>query len=139
VAFVGMTFMLSQAFSMVAIDGQDSEATYSALGLNPLPLVVMLGILASMGLLIAGLSLRRADLASTTSDGRRAGNPLVFKKGSCSVVVSARCHRAERDGHDVAIRPVAFGIVQGSAEAKVGHATFSSQPVDALTVGKAYV
>lgn len=133
ILFVAMGFMVRQSFKLVVLDDKPS------LGLNPLPLVILLGVLVVTAVVVGGLSLRRADLPPATEDGRRAGNPLILKGGSCSAVISARCHRSAQEGPDMISLPLAWGVVhEGGPEGKVGHATFSSQHVEPLNVAKAY-
>ena len=133
VLFVAMGFFMSQAVNLVS---QDETVTF---GLNALALVILLGLLVVTSCVVIGLSMRRADLSPASEDGRRAGNPLALKGGSCSAVISARCHRAAGEGADMTSMPLAFGVVHdGGAENKVGHATFSTQNVEPLNVAKAY-
>lgn len=138
ILFVAMGFMLNQAFNIVSVDGSRSD---SALGVNPLPLVIILGLLVLILILLLGLSLRKGSFV-TTEDGRTIGHPLNLKGGSCSAVISARCHRSPREGEDIAAYPLVWGAVTEdsapASETKIGHATFSSRPVDPLKVGKAY-
>lgn len=128
VLFVAKAFFLSQSFQLVVTDGP-------SIGINPLPLVILLGLLLLTLLIILGMSLRRTDMPSTSEDGKRQGNPLALKGGSCSAVISAKCHRSAAEGADVASLPLAWGVV---TEGKVGHAAFSSQQVETLLVAKAY-
>lgn len=128
VLFVAKAFFLSQSFQLV-LDGKPS------IGINPLPLVILLALLLLTLVIILGLSIRRTDMPSTTEDGKRTGNPLALKGGSCSAVISAKCHRSAAEGADVASLPLAWGVVM---EGKVGHAAFSSQQVELLSVAKAY-
>jgi len=134
ILFVAMGFMLSQSFHLVSIDDTPFLCT------NPLPLVILLGLLAITAFVVAGLSLRHADVPGAGEDGRRAGNPLALKGGSCSAVISARCHRSAQEGADMASLPLTWGVVHDGSgvKGKVGHAAFSSQHVEPLRVGKAY-
>ena len=138
IVFVAMAFMLNQAFNLVA---DDNNAADPSLGVNPLPLTVLLGLLVFILLLLLGLSLRGGQFV-VSEDGHKIGNPLCLKGGSCSVVISSRCHRSSREGDDIAAYPLVWGAVTEETspanETKVGHATLSSQPVDALKVGKTY-
>lgn len=128
VLFVAKAFFLSQSFQLVL------EPTPS-IGLNPLPLVILLALLLLTLVIILVLSLRRTDMPSSTEEGKRTGNPLALKGGSCSAVISAKCHRSAAEGADVASMPISWGVVM---EGKVGHAAFSSQQVEMLSVAKAY-
>ena len=133
ILFVAMGLMLNQSFSLVVLD------EVASIGLNPLPLVILLGLLALTAVMVGGLSLFRADLPPAGDDGRRAGNPLALKGGSCSAVISARCHRSAQEGPDMVSLPLSWGVVHdGGVASKVGHAAFSSQPVEPLNVAKAY-
>lgn len=133
ILFVAAGFMLSQAFRLVTLDD------VPFLGLNPLPLVILLGLLVVIGAIVLGFSLRRTNVPPPNDEGRRAGNPLALRGGSCSAVISARCHRSALEGADMVSLPLCWGAVHNGGEgSKVGHATFSSQPVEALNVAKAY-
>lgn len=131
VLFAFMGFMLNRAFNLATYDNDNFVS------LNPLPLVILLGLLGLILVLILGLSLRGTDF-SKTEDDSKSGYPLALKEGSCSAVISARSHRSAFEGQDVAENPLRWGIVSDGAETKVGHGTFSTRPVDALSVGKAY-
>lgn len=137
ILFVAMGFMLNQAFRVISAGGEAK----SALGVNPLPLVINLGLLVLILLFLLCLSLRRGRFV-VSEDGRTIGHPLNLKGGSCSAVISARCHRSQREGEDIAAYPLVWGAVTEDAapasETKIGHATFSSRPVDPLRIGKAY-
>lgn len=140
VIFVAMGFMLNQSFLLVADD--DSDKSTSRLGVNSLPLTVLLGLLVSIILFIVGLSVRRGKF-TWSEEGQKIGNALHLKGGSCSAVISSRCHRSQQEGEDMAAYPVVWGalIEEETApvsETKLGHATLSSRPVDALKVGKLY-
>jgi hypothetical protein len=127
--FVGKGFMLSQSFHLVTEDSTRS------IGVNPLPLVILIGLLTITAAMVLSLSLRRSDIGPANEEGRRPGNPLSLKGGSCSAVISSRCHRSAAEGADIAALPLTWGVV---TEGKVGHAAFSSRDVEPLTVAKAY-
>lgn len=150
VVFAAQGLMLAQGFRVVHSDGGKAVS----IGLNAVPLVVLLFLLVVVGTGVGLLSLRRA-VAAAAADAwssseevnlrRRGGNPLALRGGSCSAVISSRCHPAEGDapGGDVAAWPLTWGVVTegaggGGSGSKVGHAAFSSQPVGVLSVAKAY-
>ncbi|KAF4121047.1 hypothetical protein GMORB2_2533 [Geosmithia morbida] len=150
VVFAGAGLMLGQSFRVVVAPGSDGERM--AIGLNVLPLVILLAVLAATGAVVGLLSLRRAapaaDGRSSTPVSvdeevarRRDGNPLALKGGSCSAVISARCHPSSAEGSGLASMPLVWGVVyegEGGSGSKVGHAAFSSRPVGMLNVAKAY-
>lgn len=138
--FAGMGLVLSQACFAVSVattDG-DEERRARGIGFSGVGLLVLLCMLATLLLVVAGLSLRRAP-AMVMADGRAVGNPLVFEGGSCSAVVSARCHRVPCEA-DVWRDAVCFGVVpELGPENMVCHATYSARPVAEMDTCHRYV
>ena len=95
-------------------------------GFSPLPMVIVLvlGSLTIIGTLLIGWD-RRYD-------------PSMPLAGSCSVAISAACHRPEWDiaAH---LALVKWGVVPGSEDENgVGHCCFTSGEVEAVQSGKLY-
>jgi hypothetical protein len=142
--FAGMSFVLSQS---VLVKSMDFPASLSADVPNPLPisgiglsgtaLLLLLGLLVLLAALVLGLGLRRADPSATLLNDQPAGNPLVLKGGSCSAVLSARCHRGSGEA-DVARREVRWGVLNRGEGMDLGHTTFSSRAVERLDVSRSY-
>ncbi|RMZ81806.1 hypothetical protein DV738_g2021, partial [Chaetothyriales sp. CBS 135597] len=94
-------------------------------GYSPIAMltVLLLGALIVVG--VIGLSFQRYD----------GGIPLV---GSCSVAISAACHRPAWDT-DAHLNPVQWGAVPGQEqETELGHCCFTSGKVEEPVVGKMY-
>ena len=72
-----------------------------------------------------------------TNGGKADGTICNQVAGSCSVAISAACHRP-KDDIDAAYLPVSWGEVSPESEDAVGHATFTSLPVQRLTEGHLY-
>ncbi|KAF7550537.1 hypothetical protein G7Z17_g5652 [Cylindrodendrum hubeiense] len=131
-----MAFLLSQGVVLVALDRDDGTA-HSGIGFSPLPLVLLLVVLGVTGLLVLGLSLRKADQRGAIDSGEPAGNPLTLQGGSCSAVLSSRCHRVpQEDG--VEALAVRWGVVREGIGMYAGHATFSARPVGDILAGRSY-
>lgn len=129
VVFAGAGFVLSQAVSLTI------TPSGAAMGLSPLPLIVLLGLLLLVGVLVGGLSLRRAGNAS---EGEGHGNPLALKGGSCSAVLSARCHRSDAEGEEMVMGPLAWGVIREGTPLEPGHATFSGGPLGMINADGGY-
>ncbi|KAH6985672.1 hypothetical protein BKA56DRAFT_291858 [Ilyonectria sp. MPI-CAGE-AT-0026] len=131
-----MGFLLSQGVVLVALN-RDDGTTHNGIGFCPLPLLILLVVLVTLGLLVLGLSLRKADPRGAIDSGDPAGNPLTLPGGSCSAVLSSRCHRVpQEDG--VEALAVRWGVVREGIGMYAGHATFSARPVGDILVGRSY-
>ncbi|KKY39973.1 hypothetical protein UCDDA912_g00017 [Diaporthe ampelina] len=145
VFFAAMGFVLSQACFVVSLtastspDPSDPDASPQHLlgvGFSGAALAVLLAMLVLLFLAVAGTGFLRAP-AVVLADGRTVGNPLVFEGGSCSAVVSARCHRVPHEV-DVYKQPVSWGVVAETPGASVSHATYSARPLGELDATRRY-
>lgn len=147
--FAATGFTLSNSLFVVSLDftaptstnpdsGANIPAPVSAMGTSGSGLLALLALLVTILALVLGLGLRRADPSPTTANGRPAGNPLVLRGGSCSAVISARCHRRPEEGSRVVEGPVTWGVVREGEGMEVGHAGFSGAEVGMVNVGKTY-
>lgn len=134
--FAGMAFLLSEGVSLVALN-RDDGSEFSGIGFSPIPLLLLVILLVVLGLCILGLALRHADGRGAIDDGKPAGNPLALPGGSCSAVLSSRCHREPREDGVEALA-VRWGVVREGVGMTPGHATFSSRPVGDIMVGRSY-
>lgn len=100
--------------------GPDSNGSNIGFSLPPILTAMIIGFL--MLAFIIGLGFRKL------------GNMPVA--GSCSVAISAACHRPE-DDVDAAVSPVQWGEVQGTEDG-IGHACFTFQAVTPLVPGRIY-
>ncbi|KAF5656834.1 hypothetical protein FHETE_10765 [Fusarium heterosporum] len=130
-----MAFLLSQGILLVSADS--SEGSTAGIGFSPLPLLILLALLFVLGIWIGVLSLRKVDPRGAVEGGEPAGNPLALVGGTCSAVLSARCHRVPREG-GVETLNVRWGVVREGVGMHAGHATFSGRPVGDILVGRAY-
>lgn len=133
---LSMAVMLSQGVFLTTLS-HTNGGTCSAIAFSPLPLLILLILLVILGLFILAHSVRRADTTPAVQEGRPAGNPLALKGGSCSAVISARCHRVPHE-MDVETLAVEWGVVREGVGMSAGHATFSGRPVGPVTVGRVY-
>ncbi|CAK7197616.1 hypothetical protein SEUCBS139899_000264 [Sporothrix eucalyptigena] len=91
VLFSGIVFSLGQSVVVEGVQATKGSATQPQLvllGFSGVGLVVFLVLLLAMALLVLVLSVRRTP-PPNASLGR---NPLTLPGGSCSAVISARCH-----------------------------------------------
>ncbi|KAF4458018.1 hypothetical protein F53441_172 [Fusarium austroafricanum] len=130
-----MAFLLNQGILLVSVDS--SKGSTTGIGFSPLPLLILLILLMVLGLGIVVLSLRNVDPRGAVEGGAPAGNPLTLVGGTCSAVLSARCHRVPREG-GVETLEVRWGVVREGVGMNAGHATFSGRPVGDIMVGRAY-
>ncbi|KAF5025238.1 hypothetical protein F66182_2704 [Fusarium sp. NRRL 66182] len=103
-----MAFFLSQGIVLVTVDNGGSSTT--GIGFSPLSLLVLLALLLVLGLGVVGVSLRKVDPRGAVEGGVPAGNPLALRGGTCSAVLSARCHRVPRESGVEALA-VRWGVV----------------------------
>lgn len=135
--FVAIGFLVNQ--SVFLVSGDDKGSATAAIGVSPLPLAALLGLLAVVGLLILGLSLRSSNPTATIdTNGGHAGNPLALKGGANSVIISSRCQRSSLEGEDMVTRPVGWGVVRMASNSTTRHAAFSNSPQGLVHVGMSY-
>ncbi|CAM1501052.1 Fc.00g102140.m01.CDS01 [Cosmosporella sp. VM-42] len=133
---LAMAIMLSQGVFLITLS-HTNGSTCSAIAFSPLPLLILLILLGILALFILSHSFRMANPAPAVKDGQPAGNPLALKGGSCSAVISARCHRVPHE-MDVETMGLEWGVVREGVGMNAGHATFSARPVGPITVGRNY-
>lgn len=131
-----MGFLVSQGVTVVTVD-RDSGSSTSGIGFAPLPLLLLAVLLLVMGFGVLGMSLRKVDSRGAVESGQPAGNPLVLRGGTCSAVLSARCHRVP---HEIGVEAsqVRWGVVREGVGMSAGHATFSNRSVGDVLVGRSY-
>ncbi len=138
--FAAMGFVLSQTVKAVAIKpsaGQTGDAVV-IIGFSGTALLILLALLVVLAILVLALGFRRAP-AAVLVNGEVVGNPLALAAGSCSAVLSARCHALPRDmALGVWRRPVAWGVVAQDEVAGVDHCSFSSRGVAQLDMARCY-
>jgi hypothetical protein len=141
--FTLLGFILSQSIFVVSIDyartgtSDPVPQALAAIGFSGVGLLLFLILLVAVAALVIGLGFRRADPSPTFVNGQPAGNPLVLKGGSCSAVISSRCHRNAGTPNPAA-QKLAWGVVQEGAGMDVGHATFSANVIGPLSATKSY-
>ncbi|KUI58583.1 hypothetical protein VP1G_05857 [Cytospora mali] len=146
VLFAGMGFVLSQACFVVSLStasngspggASDTTPRYQlGVGLSGVALVTLLALLIILFVAILGMGFLKAPSVSMY-DGKTVGNPLVFEGGSCSAVISARCHRVPWEA-DVWKQKVSWGAVPEMPGAVVSHATFSARSLAELDETRRY-
>jgi len=149
--FAAMGFVLSQSIRAVSVHTDAYSGTSSsssaaataatttttlAVGFSGAGLVALLALLVALAFVVLGLGFRRSPPAVLVN-GEAVGNPLVLPGGSCSAVISARCHRAPTES-DAWLRPVAWGVVGQDRELGLGRCAYSARRVGQLDVAKSY-
>ncbi|KAI1800603.1 hypothetical protein F4811DRAFT_556683 [Daldinia bambusicola] len=151
--FAAMGFALSQAMfpGVLILSSPHSSQSLSnkivAISFSTQALIALLGLLVILILAVLGLGLRRAPAASL-ANGEVKGNPLVLSGGSCSAVISAKCHNHDviapgqimRDeDQNIWLRPVVWGVVEEGTGMRPGRCGFSSNGTGCVDVGRNYV
>ncbi|KAI1418494.1 hypothetical protein F5Y13DRAFT_176568 [Hypoxylon sp. FL1857] len=154
--FAAMGFSLSQAVfpGVITFSSSNSPSTgprptdrIVAVSFSTQALLALLALLVALLLAILILGCRRTGAASFAS-GEAKGNPLVLRGGSCSAVISAKCHH-----HDIAppglprqqnerepwLRSIAWGVVEEGSGMRPGRCGFSANGVGCVDAGRNYV
>jgi hypothetical protein len=135
--FAGIGFLVSQSMFLMSVD--DDGSTTAAIGISPLPLVMLLGLLAIVAFGTMALSLRTTNpSAALDARGTKAGNPLALKGGANSIIISSRCQRSPLEGEDMVTRLLGWGVVRMPNDARARHAAFSNNPQGVMHVGIGY-
>lgn len=119
------------------IDGDGSDGPMVVgLGLSGVGLLVLLAALVVLALAVLGLGLRRAPPAGLVN-GEMLGNPMVLPAGSCSAVISARCHPLARE-KGLERKPVMWGVVREGSGFDASHCAFTAGRAGAVGAGRNY-
>ncbi|KAJ1326490.1 DUF6536 domain-containing protein [Microdochium nivale] len=129
--FAAMGVIMSQSVFPVmssALSGSSTVKPDIQIGLSSTALVVLLGLLGLVLAVIIGLGFRRAQPA-VVGDASTMGNPLALAGGSCSAVISSRCHsHSDEDGRGALL----WGVVEPARGMAIGHCAFSRREIDAI-------
>lgn len=91
--------------------------------------------------IIATIVIGAVIVITTIALGQRRYNGSIPLVSSCSLAISAACHRPEWDA-DAAFKAVQWGVIPARGvvkeESDIGHCSFTSGPVEPLQDGKAY-
>ncbi|KAL2166598.1 hypothetical protein VTG60DRAFT_2467 [Thermothelomyces hinnuleus] len=108
-----------------------------ALGLSDVGLVVLLAALVGLAAVVLGMGLRRAPPAGPANE-KTLGNPMVLPGGSCSAVISARCHPLARE-KGLWMKPVMWGVVrEDGGPLAISHCGFTAGRAGPLEAGRSY-
>ncbi|CAI4215072.1 unnamed protein product [Parascedosporium putredinis] len=117
----------------------------TALSTSSTALLVLLALLIAILTIPIGLGLRRANPTASYVNGHPAGNPLAMRGGSCSAVISARCHCPENevDFADPTAERLTWGVIREGEGMEVGRMGFAGESkgprsVGMISVGRAY-
>ncbi|ORY68683.1 uncharacterized protein BCR38DRAFT_464055 [Pseudomassariella vexata] len=144
--FATMGYVLSQAVfpAIIDITPASSSTTPSstsdrttAISLSTQALLALVALLLVLAMTVISLGFRQAPSAS--GDSVEKGNPLALRGGSCSAVLSAKCHTdlSEVD-HDIWRKQISWGVVGEGLNIEVGHCAFSAVGVGAVDGGRLY-
>ncbi|KAK3325813.1 hypothetical protein B0H66DRAFT_139429 [Apodospora peruviana] len=147
---------LSQSSQSAAAAAADQEVIIAALAFSGVGLFVFLGLLILLMVVLIVLGLRRAPAAAFVN-GQAVGNPMVLPAGSCSAVISSRCHQNFDAGGgygshfsptsggygneietELWTKPLVWGVVRQGVGMNVSHATFTAGPAALLDVARSY-
>ncbi|KAK0728498.1 hypothetical protein B0T26DRAFT_768119 [Lasiosphaeria miniovina] len=162
--FAGLDFVLSQGFFATTIRLVDvstaspdpvisatatgttlrPDVMVAALALSGVALLVLVAALALLALCaLAVVFFCRAEPAGLVN-GRRVGNPMALPGGSCSAVVSARCHPhspgGDSDGVDAGVwrKPLVWGVVHEAVGMDVSRCAFTAGKAGLVDVARSY-
>ncbi|KAK4157725.1 hypothetical protein C8A00DRAFT_40003 [Chaetomidium leptoderma] len=152
--FTGMAFLLRQSVFAVAVQlvdvpispnalppaGSPSDTTtvlVVALGISGTGLLALLTALVVLAVGVLALGLRRAPPVGLVN-GERVGNPMVLPAGSCSAVVSARCHPLAREREGLWRKPVMWGVVRDGVGFGACHCAFTAGRAGVVGAGRNY-
>ncbi|KAL2190875.1 hypothetical protein L209DRAFT_676098, partial [Thermothelomyces heterothallicus CBS 203.75] len=132
---------LSSSSSAAAAAGSAAAAATAppivALGLSGVGLVVLLAALVGLAATVMGMGLRGAPPAGPAKE-KTLGNPMVLPGGSCSAVISARCHPLARE-KGLWMKPVMWGVVrEDGGPLGIGHCGFTAGRARPLETGRSY-
>ncbi|KAI1389608.1 uncharacterized protein F4822DRAFT_205946 [Hypoxylon trugodes] len=153
--FATMGFVLSQAVFPGVISyatnppapGSRPSDDIIAVSFSTQAILTLLALLVALAIGVLALGLRRAASASLAS-GEGKGNPLVLKGGSCSAVISAKCHHhdvvppgqaPQVDEGDLWLRSITWGVVEEGTGMRPGRCGFSANSVGCVDAGRNYV
>ncbi|KAI1811411.1 hypothetical protein GGS20DRAFT_110557 [Poronia punctata] len=111
--FAALGFVLSQA-----VFPSSSTTTTSGIAFDPLGLLILFALLATVLFGILALGFRRT--------ATRDGNPLAQLTSPCSAVLSARCHPASGEG-EIWLGLVSWGVVEEGDGRRPGRCAFTGR------------
>ncbi|KAI3326294.1 hypothetical protein HD806DRAFT_442472 [Xylariaceae sp. AK1471] len=135
--FTALGFVLSEAvFPIISSSSQQQSVPAPRIAFNAQALLILFALLAILLFSILALGFRRTP-AMALGNGEAKGNPLALSGGSCSALISARCHPLRGEG-EFWLGPVMWGVVEESTEMRPGRCAFSGNAIGALEVGRPY-
>lgn len=143
--FTALSFVLSQAvFPIVSYSsspslGQQQQHPTPTPGVafNAQALLIFFGLLVILLFSILALGFRRTPgVALDNSDEK--GNPLALGGGSCSALISARCHPVRGEGK-LWLGSVMWGVVEEGTSMQPGRCAFTGNAVGVLDVRRQYI
>ncbi|KAB5525714.1 hypothetical protein GE09DRAFT_1257422 [Coniochaeta sp. 2T2.1] len=144
ILFAAMAFVLSQSVFIVSVhllpstSSSTTTSAITAISFSGTGLLILLALLVVLAATIIGLGFHRAP-AAVLGNGQALGNPLALEGGSCSAVLSARCHAAQQE-RDMELwkRPLTWGVVEGGGPVNVAHCTFTAGRAGDVDLGRSY-
>ncbi|KAK3946005.1 hypothetical protein QBC46DRAFT_370559 [Diplogelasinospora grovesii] len=146
VVFAGMGFAVSQSVFTTTIQG-GSSASVVVFGFSGVGLLSVLAVLVLLAVVVLGLGFRRAPAAGSVN-GQAIGNPLTLPAGSCSAVLSARCHpplvevrRQRRERREVGLenQKLVWGVVPPEGIGmNMSHCTYTARQASRLDMARSY-
>lgn len=135
--FAAMGWVLSQSCFVVDITSSSSTKLLGV-GFSSSAILLLLLMLVILLFAVLGLAFLCKAPSAIQSTGQAIGNPLVFEGGSCSAVMSARCHRIPGET-DVWKNHLCWGVVPEMGDAPTSHVTYSARPLMEMDGHHCYV
>ncbi|TGJ85154.1 hypothetical protein E0Z10_g3571 [Xylaria hypoxylon] len=131
--FAALGFVLSQAVFAIVSPTTQQSAPSPGVAFNTQALLILIVLLAIVLFSVLFLGLRR------TPTGEATGNPLALTGGSCSALISARCHASRSQGQgEFWLGPVGWGVVEEATSSEPGRCAFTDGAVGPLYPEREY-
>ncbi|RYC59995.1 hypothetical protein CHU98_g6216 [Xylaria longipes] len=128
--FAALGFVLSQAVFLIV----SAPTTTPQVAFNTQALLILIVLLAIVLFAILALGLRRTPAITL---GEAKGNPLAISGGSCSALISARCHTVRNEG-EFWLGPISWGVVEEATDERPGRCAFTGNAVGVLDTDREY-
>ncbi|KAI0453406.1 hypothetical protein F5B21DRAFT_525798 [Xylaria acuta] len=136
--FAALGVVLSQAVFPVV-----SATAPRGVAFNTQALLILIVLLAVVLFAVLALGLRRTPSVALCGGGGGGGgdvakgNPLAIGGGSCSALISARCHAARNEG-ELWLGPLTWGVVEEPMHERPGRCAFTGNAVGVLDTDREY-
>jgi hypothetical protein len=139
--FTALGFVLSQAVfpivsSSATLQEEQQQSTAAPrIAFNAQALLILFALLVLLLVSVLALGFRRTPAVALGIGAK--GNPLALSGGTCSALISARCHPMHSEG-DFWLGPITWGVVEESSETQPGRCAFTGRTIGVLDAGRQY-